>query len=101
MEAATQISYLSPSPFHYSPGKNYWTPRQLREANVQPMVGIPRPYQVPRTFRPKFDRIDRPDARVMVADGTRYTFVLNGRNGQEMGLDFDVSTAPTIYGSFT
>lgn len=65
------------------------------------MVGIPRPYQVPRTYRPKFDRVDRPDARVLVADGTRYTFVLNGRDGREMGLDFDVSTAPTIYGSFT
>jgi prepilin-type N-terminal cleavage/methylation domain-containing protein len=100
-DAAVQISYLSPATFHYSPGKDAWTPRQLREANAAPMVGIPRPYQVPRTFRPKFDRIERPDARVLVADGTRYTFTLRGRDGVEMGLDFDVTTAPTIYGSFT
>lgn len=100
-EAALQISYLSPAAFHYSPGKEFWTPRQLIEGKAVPMVGIPRPYRVPRTYRPRFDRIDRPDGKIAVADGTRYTFVLRGRDGVEMGLDFDVSTAPTIYGSFT
>ena len=100
-EAAMQISYLSPAAFHYSPGKEAWWPRVMREANASPMVGIPRPYQVPWSYRPRFDRIHRPEARIVVADGTRYTFVLRGRDGVEMGLDFDVSTAPTIYGSFT
>ncbi len=100
-EPAPQISYLSPATFHYSPGKDAWTPRQLREAGVPPMVGIPRPYQVPWTYRPRFDRLSRPSARVLVADGTRYTFVLRGRDGTETGLDFDLTPAPTIYGSFT
>ena len=96
-----QVSYLAPSAFHYRPEGGDWTPRLLRGGNVRPLTGIPRPYHPPSWYRPRLDLLARPDAKAIVADGTRYITEQRGPKGTGFTLDFDVSPEPAIYGSFT
>lgn len=92
-----QVSYLAPSPFHYKPEGGAWEPAVLRRSSARAIAAIPRPYKAPARYRPRLDAIDRPGAKVLVADGTRY--LAEGLAG--LTLDFDVSPEPAIYGSFT
>jgi type II secretory pathway pseudopilin PulG len=96
-----QVSYLSPAAFHYRPEGGAWTPRLLRGSSGRPLTGIPRPYHPPSSYRPRLDLLARPDAKALVADGTRYVTEQLGPKGSGFTLDFDVSPEPTIYGSFT
>ena len=96
-----QISYLAPSAFHYRPQGGHWTPRALDGPGARPMTGIERPFRTPARYRPRLDTLDRPEAKVLVADGTRYVTEQRGARGTGYTLDFDVSPEPGIYGSFT
>lgn len=88
-----QVSYLSPSAFHYY--------SRLRERST-PRVGTAflqwddfgQPCVTPKNFEPRLDRVGiQPSSKILIADGTRYW------TGQV--LDFDVAPAPNLYGSFT
>ncbi len=57
------------------------------------------PFRVPSTYRPRMDSIQNPSEKVIVADGTRYALVISGF-GSRVGLDFDATADPSIYGSF-
>jgi prepilin-type N-terminal cleavage/methylation domain-containing protein len=103
-EPAFQVSYLSPAVFFYSPeddqGDAAWVPRQLRRANkagIMP-VSIPEPFAAPSSYRPRFDRIRAPSAKVIIADGTR--FVDTAAFGGAVSLNFDMTPNPGFFGSF-
>lgn len=95
-----QVSYLSPAGFHHKPNhendsrrypvriRGYTTPAfQIKTWNT--------PVTIPESFIPRAERVGtQVSNKVMIADGTRYY-------ANERFLDFDVSPAPSFYGSFT
>jgi prepilin-type processing-associated H-X9-DG protein len=95
-----QVSYLSPAAFHYLPNGTQAT-RILGGGRIQIFRAtderqVP-PVRVPMTFRPREDLVGSGSRKVMVMDGNRYFIFDNG----QFELDFDVSVAPDLYGSFT
>lgn len=94
-EGYRQVSYLAPTSFYYLPSGN-------PPAVIVPGVSFTT-YSVDfnngaiadRRFRQQITRIGvSPGQKVMFADGTRYP-------SNQLGLDFDPSVNPTLFGSFT
>lgn len=101
-----QASYLMPTGFAHL--RNSDANREFLEQLATPLRNVVRPFpsnvnsmmshsnspQQPRSFKPLFTRVGTvPSDKVMFADATRYW------TGEI--LDFDISPAPSIYGSFT
>lgn len=113
-EGTRQISYLMPSGFAHL-GNYGNTPAglaiqaYLRNAvenapggipnpnlnNITSMLSHPNAPKQPASYRNRLDRVGiSASSKIMASDGTRY---YTDRDG----LDFDISTTPSIYGSFT
>jgi prepilin-type N-terminal cleavage/methylation domain-containing protein/prepilin-type processing-associated H-X9-DG protein len=90
-----QISYLSPTPFHYYSNVlhlNGTVPRQGQRALKADLFGDPA--VTPARFQPRLDLVGvQLSQKILAADGTRY---LDGT-----ALDFDIAHNPSIFGSFT
>ena len=109
-----QVSYLMPSAFAHLAGVQQGSPqfdqllgviRRMLDPvpgngtqinpDISSMLSHPNDPRKPVSFRTRLDMVGvSPSAKVMVADGTRY-WQDNG------GLNFDASTVPGLYGSFT
>ncbi len=90
-----QISHLSPAAFHlYAPPRNGPMPPGHRYRGIDMYFGFDTPVAVPLGYAPRLDLVGtQPSKKVLAADGTRYF--------DPPRLDFDISPAPGIYGSFT
>jgi prepilin-type N-terminal cleavage/methylation domain-containing protein len=98
-EGIRQVSFLSPSAFHY------W-PRSLPQSELnrldnlcsgQATIGFDEPVKVKAGFKPRFDLVGTDlSKKVIVSDGTRY---LAAQGGGAV-LDFDIDCTPEFYGSF-
>lgn len=97
-----QTSYIAPLSFLWSKvvvGRL----RDVNSSRLPPSFFFTNPVDLNSAYRPRLDSVDRPDGKVAVADGTRYLANLGGGliGGARLGLDFDVTPAPTQYGAFT
>jgi prepilin-type N-terminal cleavage/methylation domain-containing protein len=93
-----QISYLSPSAFHYKPSQAVANKERITHPSLGAPITLKYNFTTPVTinpnFKPRFDLIGgQPANKVLAADGTRYY-----EGGQ---LDFDPALSPDWYGSFT
>ncbi len=89
-----QISYLSPSAFHYFPQGTPEVQRKYQGLTLQ-NVTIGTPVAVRAGYRPRIDQVGtQASNKIIVGDGTRY--VADSRI-----LDFDPDPYPRFYGSFT
>ena len=101
-----QISYLGNAGFLFAPTSGPaqqgvpWAPRALRNSGAGAVRGFTDPFTVPSGYRPRSDRIERPSAKVLTMDGTRYVEAFVSRGGSGTSLDFDSNVTPGIYGSF-
>lgn len=92
-----QTSYMAPYGFHYL----RFALRFIQmPASERPKYDTNNaPVQIASTFQPRFDLVGgQASSKVMVADGTRYLDFDPAAGGN--ALDFDISPAPGIYGSF-
>jgi prepilin-type N-terminal cleavage/methylation domain-containing protein/prepilin-type processing-associated H-X9-DG protein len=92
-----QVSYLSPSAFHYRSNGSGAT-ALLPNGNriIYEQMPFATPVNAPAGFRPREDLVGASSRKIMVMDGNRY--LERGANG--LSLDFDIGTTGT-YGSFT
>ncbi|MEK6703595.1 MAG: prepilin-type N-terminal cleavage/methylation domain-containing protein [Planctomycetota bacterium] len=92
-----QVSFLSPSAFHYLPMGEV-AARFLGNGRFQRYMvdGFGTPVKTPSSYRPKLERVGRPSGKVFVMDGNRYL----ATDPSGTVLDFDIGVAPGIYGSF-
>jgi prepilin-type N-terminal cleavage/methylation domain-containing protein/prepilin-type processing-associated H-X9-DG protein len=91
-----QVSYLSPSEFHYNPASIDGTTAN-RYNGINLVTGHTAPVTVPSNYRQRRDRVGQnPANKAFFSDGTRY---YDSTAGNEH-LDFDWSKAPRWYGSF-
>lgn len=92
-----QVSFLSPSAFHYyaygEQGTKFLGPGRLQRYMVD---DFGTPVKTPSNYRPRLERVGRPSGKVFVMDGNRY--LSTAANGAV--LDFDIAVAPSYYGSF-
>jgi len=88
-----QASFLAPADFHHHPSSIQGTAENTYRG-VQLRWGFPDPATVPRSYRPRLDRIGlQPSNKVRFADGTRFY------NGSF--VDFDWAARPGIFATFT
>lgn len=88
-----QVSYLSPSAFHYFPQGTPDSQRRYQGVLLQ-NVTIGTPVAVRSGFRPRLDQIGtQASNKIVVADGTRFL-------PASRLLDFDPDPFPRYYGSF-
>ncbi|MDX2147899.1 MAG: prepilin-type N-terminal cleavage/methylation domain-containing protein [Planctomycetota bacterium] len=96
-----QISYLSPSPFHYFSNSLLQAGRVPR-SGAFPLISdrFGSPVLTPEQFAPRLDRVGTQlSSKIIIADGTRYLAPAPG--GEGLVLDFDIAVKPSIFGSFT
>lgn len=88
-----QVSFLTPSGFHYLSGA--LSAAEMPKFGVLPaMQDFSSPAVSPRDFRPRLDRVGiQLSQKILIIDGTRYL--------QDTTLDFDINPKPGIYGSFS
>ncbi len=103
-----QISYLSPAAWHYMPNATEAQRSPItfrlndgREARIPGYAHGDiqrRPVDPRASYRPRVDLVGTQTSnKVFAADGTRYLSDTGASAGQ---LDFDISSRPSIYGSF-
>lgn len=86
-----QISYLSPSSFHYFGSTTAANANRYRGITLKSSAGTP--VRVSDSYRPRLDLVGaQPASKVYLADGTRFL--------SQGVLDMDISPNPTVNGSF-
>ncbi len=105
-EGYPQISYLSPSTFHYLSSVATDT-RLIFSAPGRGVTGSYRKHdpfletecRVPKSFRPNLDQMDNPGGKVVLSDATRY-YSSQFTNGGGPALNFDHNHSPGSFGNF-
>ncbi|HLO40514.1 MAG TPA: type II secretion system protein [Phycisphaerales bacterium] len=98
-EGFKQVSYLSPSAFHYKPNEQVAKSQKYREIGSPSSIVLKynefqTPVRINPRFQPRFDLLGaQASSKILAADGTRYF-----EAGQ---LDFDIAPSPGVFGSFT
>ena len=104
-EGFNQISFLSPEAFHLMPdggpltGGNWPNPflpssmTNRGQGNLLMASNLNRSYDLPLSYRPRFDKIRNTSNKVLITDGCRYLT-------DEQILDFDINASPNNFGSF-